>query len=83
MIRELPTGKGFADIVFLPHKYSDKPAMVVELKWDQSAETAIKQIKDKNYVQALERYTGEILLVGVNYDKERKAHQCVIEKFYK
>ena len=49
MIRELPTGKGFADIVFLPHKYSDKPAMVVELKWDQSAETAIKQIKDKNY----------------------------------
>lgn len=83
MIRELPAGKGFADIVFLPHKYSDKPAMVVELKWDQSAETAIKQIKDKNYVQALEQYTGEILLVCVNYDKESKKHQCVIEKFYK
>ena len=83
MIRKLPTGKGFADLVFLPHKYSDKPAMVVELKWDQSVETAIKQIKDKNYVKALEQYTGEILLVGVNYDKESKKHQCVIEKFYK
>lgn len=83
MIRELPTGKGFADIVFLPHKYLDKPAMAVELKWDHSAKTAIKQIKDKNYVQALEQYTGEILLVGVNYAKESKEHQCVIEKFYK
>ena len=83
MIRELPTGKGFADLVFLPHKYSDKPAMVVELKWDQSVEAAIKQIKDKNYVKALEQYTGEILLVGVNYDKESKKHQCEIEKFYK
>ena len=83
MIREFPTGKGFADIVFLPHKYSVRPAMIVELKWDQSAEGAIKQIKDKNYVQALEHYTGEILLVGVNYEKESKTHQCVIEKYRK
>ena len=57
--------------------------MIVELKWDQSAEGAIKQIKDKNYVQALEHYTGEILLVGVNYEKESKTHQCVIEKYRK
>lgn len=83
MIREFPMGKGFADIVFLPHKYSVRPAMIVELKWDQSAEGAIKQIKDKNYVQALEHYTGEILLVGVNYEKESKTHQCVIEKYRK
>lgn len=83
MLREFPTGKGFADIVFLPHKYSVRPAMVVELKWDQSAKGAIKQIKDKNYIQALEQYTGEILLVGVNYDKESKIHQCVIEKYRK
>lgn len=83
MIRELPTGKGFADIIFLPHKYSDKPAMIVELKWDQSAETALTQIKDKQYVNALEKYSGEILLVGINYDKESKKHQCVIEKQYK
>jgi len=67
----------------LPHKYSNKPAMIVELKWDQSAETALTQIKDKQYVTALEKYSGEILLVGINYDKESKKHQCVIEKQYK
>lgn len=83
MIRELPTGKGFADIVFLPHKYSDKPAMIVELKWNQSAEGAIKQIKEKDYVKALELYTGDILLVGINYDTKTKNHQCVIEKYKK
>ena len=83
MIRELPTGKGFADIVFLPHKDSDKPAMIVELKWDQSAETAISQIKEKQYVSALEKYSGEILLVGINYDKDSKEHQCIIEKYQK
>ena len=83
MIRELPTGKGFADIVFLPHKDSDKPAMLVELKWDQSAETAISQIKEKQYVSALEKYSGEILLVGINYDKDSKEHQCIIEKYQK
>ena len=83
MIRELPTGKGFADLVFLPRKHSDKPAMIVELKWDQSAQTAISQIKDKQYVNALDNYFGEVLLVGVNYNKESKEHQCVIEKYHK
>ena len=83
MIRELPTGKGFADIVFLPHKYSDKPAMIVELKWNPTAEGAIKQIKEKDYVKALEPYTGDILLVGINYDTNTKNHQCVIEKYKK
>ena len=83
MIRELPTGKGFADLVFLPRKHSDKPAMIVELKWDESAQTAISQIKDKQYVNALDNYFGEILLVGVNYNKESKEHQCVIEKYHK
>lgn len=83
MIRELPTGKGFADIVFLPHKDSDKPAMIVELKWDQSVETAISQIKEKRYVNALKDYKGQILLVGINYDKERKEHNCIIESSQK
>lgn len=79
LVREIPAGKGYADIVFLPRKYSDKPAMIVELKWNKSAEGAIAQIKSKNYVQALEGYKGEVLLVGINYDKEKKEHQCVIE----
>lgn len=82
MIRELPTGRGFADIVFLPLPSCKKPALVIELKYNKSAVTAIQQIKDRHYTQALEGYIGEILLVGVNYDKSREAkpHTCVIEK---
>ena len=79
--RELPTGKGFADMVFLPRKrFPEKPALVVELKWDQSAEGAIDQIKRKQYGKSLEEYRGKILLVGVNYDKETRHHTCVIEE---
>ncbi len=82
IIRELPAGKGFADVVFLPLPYSKKPAFVVELKYDKSAGTALQQIRDRQYTQALEGYSGEILLVGVNYDKDSadKQHSCVIEK---
>lgn len=81
LIRELPTGKGFADIVFLPLPHTDKPAIVVELKYDRTADAAIRQIKDRCYTQALERYTGKILLVGIDYDRNRadKPHSCVIE----
>lgn len=80
-VRELPTGKGFADIVYLPKKHSDKPAMIVELKYDKSAEGAIAQIKEKKYVESLREYHGNLLLVGINYDKESKTHACVIEKW--
>ncbi len=80
IIREFPTGRGFADVVFLPLPASGKPAVVVELKYDKSAGCVITQIKEKQYVQALEGYCGEILLVGVNYDRDRKEHDCVIEK---
>ncbi len=82
LIRELPSGKGFADIVFLPLPHTNKPAMVVELKYDRSVSAAIQQIKDRQYTQAFEGYTGEILLVGVNYNKNTldKTHSCVIER---
>ncbi len=82
LIRELPTGHGFADIVFLPLPTSKKPALVIELKYDKNAMTAIRQIKDRHYTQALEGYSGEVLLVGINYDKEdrNKRHSCVIER---
>lgn len=82
LIRELPTGRGFADVVFLPLPHSPKPALIVELKYDKSADTAIQQIKEKRYTQALEGYSREILLVGINYekDKENKRHRCVIER---
>ena len=80
-IRELPPGKGFADIVYIPKKHSDKPAMIVELKYDKSAGGAINQIKEKKYVESLKEYHGNLLLVGINYDKESKKHTCVIEKW--
>ena len=82
-IRELPTGKGFADIVYLPKKDSDKPAMIVELKYDASAEGAIAQIKNKKYVESLKEYHGNLLLVGINYDKTSKKHTCMIQKWEK
>lgn len=82
LIREMPTGRGFADIVFLPLPHTGKPAIVVELKYGKTAESAIEQIKERRYTQALEGYSGEILLVGVNYDRDHgsKRHSCVIEK---
>lgn len=118
MIREMPAGHGFADIVFLPLPHTDKPALVIEprvknefftrqvcaasntnlgtlaarregsqheYKYNKSAESAIQQMKDRHYAEALEGYSGTILLVGVNYDKEdkNKPHSCVIERIDK
>ena len=80
MIREMPTGKGFADIVLLPYHDVNKPAMVIELKHDKSVDTAIKQIKEKRYTGALAGYSDEIILVGISYD-DSKGHECVIEKY--
>lgn len=80
IVRELPAGKGYADVVFLPGKGSNKPAMIVELKWNQSVKGAISQIKEKQYMQALGEYQGNLLLVGSNYDKESKKHECVMEQ---
>ncbi len=80
LVRELPAGEGFADMAFIPKRKSSKPALLVELKWDESAEGAIAQIKDKKYTAALQEYKGNILLVGINYNKKTKEHQCRIEK---
>ena len=79
---ELPSGDGYADIVYLPKKMSPMPALVIELKWNQVAEGAIAQIKEKKYPEALWDYGGEILLVGIAYDRdaEKRKHSCVIER---
>ncbi len=80
---ELPSGDGYADIVYLPKKDSMLPALVIELKWNKSAEGAIDQIKNKHYPEAIRNYGSEILLVGINYDKDavagKRKHMCVIE----
>ena len=81
LVRELPTGNEFADMVFLPKRTSLNPALIVELKWDKTAEGAISQIKSKGYVSVLKEYKGNILLVGINYEKKSRKHQCRIEKF--
>ena len=80
VVRELPTGKGFADLVYLPKSGVNKPALLIELKFDKSALTAITQIKEKNYLQFFKDYKGEVLLVGINYSKGTKTHQCIIER---
>ena len=81
-IRELPAGRGFADFVYIPKPEfkEDYPAIVVELKWNKDAKTALDQIKEKNYPDSIKDYTDNILLVGINYDKTTKQHECLIEK---
>jgi len=79
-VEELPTGHGIADVVFLPKRDTSLPAMIVELKWNQTAEGAIKQIKEKDYPSLISEYTGNILLVGINYNEDTKKHSCKIEK---
>jgi hypothetical protein len=70
----------FIHMVYLPKQGVDKPALLVELKYGKSAQSAIDQIKQKNYGRIFRDYKGEVLLVGINYDKDTKAHQCHIEK---
>lgn len=79
--REFPAGKGFADMAFIPRKNINKPAMIVELKFNKNADTAIKQIKENRYAGKLAGYADKIVLVGINYDKNSKKHECMIEEY--
>lgn len=83
VIREMPAGKGFADLVYLPRPGVDKPALIVELKYNHSAQSAINQILERNYPNALKAYAGNMLLAGISYDRKNKTHQCVIERAFK
>ena len=66
--------------VFLPKRFSNKPALIVELKCADSADGALAQIRQKDYTNSLKDYQGKLVLVGINYDKKTKKHDCVIEK---
>ncbi|MBR2205011.1 MAG: AAA family ATPase [Prevotella sp.] len=81
MHRELATGKGFADIVLIPRKHVESPAIVLELKYDQDADSAISQIHRKEYPSKVSQYSDDLLLVGITYDKKLKTHQCKIERY--
>ena len=78
--RELPTGKGFADLVLLPRKNVSKPAMVLELKYDGTTGTAIDQIRERRYPEKVAQHVDDLLLVAVSYNREQKTHECKIEK---
>ena len=81
-IDELPSGHGYADVVFFPKKNSSMPLLLIELKWNKTEQGAIGQIKKKDYPQALKDYGGEMLLVGINYDAKSKKHTCLIEEYF-
>ncbi|MCD7841803.1 MAG: PD-(D/E)XK nuclease domain-containing protein, partial [Lachnospiraceae bacterium] len=80
IVHEMPAGKGFADLVFLPRRNTDFPAMIVELKYDKDADTAIRQIKEKRYDGRLREYFGNLIMVGINYDRNTRKHTCLIER---
>ena len=82
IVREMTAGKGFADVVFIPY-VPDLPAMIIELKWNKTAESAIDQIREKRYFDSLAHYSGELLFVGINYDEDDKTHTCRIERLEK
>lgn len=82
-IREMPGGRGFADVVYLPLRNVDRPALLIELKWNKSASGALMQMKEKKYTDWVKSYTGDILLVAINYDKAKDTHECIIEKYTK
>ena len=76
--REYASGKGFADLVLIPRKNVSSPAIVVELKYGSAVDTAISQIRQKNYPAKVAEYADNLLLVGISYDPKTKKHSCVI-----
>lgn len=79
IVKEMPAGKGYADVVFIPTRQS-RPAIIIELKVDKTADSALKQIEEKRYPNALSGHYGEVILVGISYSKESKKHKCVIKR---
>ncbi len=79
-IEEMPSGKGIADVVYIPKPMTDFPALLIELKWNKSSGGAIEQIKTNQYATVLKPFEGNLLLAGINYDTKTKTHSCIIEK---
>ena len=79
-IEELPSGHGLADLAYIPKRHSSLPGMIIELKWDKSAEGAVQQIKDKKYTALISQFDGDLILVGINYNSKTDSHACKIER---
>ena len=82
IISELPAGKGYADVVFIPY-VPNVPAMIVELKRNKTTGAALEQIESKQYFNVMDKYQGDLLLVAVNYDEKTNEHTCEIRRFVK
>jgi hypothetical protein len=79
--REDQAGKGRVDLVYEPSVKGSEPLILIEFKYGESAETALRQIKTQEYYKRYtKKYTKNIILVGINYDPKTKDHQCLIEK---
>ena len=79
---EVDTGRGYADLIYIP-KRPIHPALLVELKYNQNADTALEQILRQKYPSRLEHYKGNLILVGISYDRSAdpaapnfKHHSC-------
>ena len=82
VVKEMTAGKGFADVVYIPVRQMD-PAMIIELKRNSCPESAIEQIRNRQYFDSLSHYQGNLLFVGISYDEKEKTHSCRIDKFVK
>ncbi|MGL4875894.1 MAG: PD-(D/E)XK nuclease domain-containing protein, partial [Clostridium sp.] len=79
--REEKTEKGYADFTFHPRRKNDT-AFIVELKKDVSPEIALKQIREKEYIEKFKKENEDknILAVAISYDSKEKKHSCLIEE---
>lgn len=69
---------GRADLSFTPRDNTHIP-MIIELKVDKHVDTAINQIKEKNYSSVFTGYKGKILLLGISYNSKTLKHTSKIE----
>ncbi|MBR3312953.1 MAG: AAA family ATPase [Atopobiaceae bacterium] len=80
LVEELPSGRGLADVVYVPRRGDASPALVVELKWSRNTKAAMGQVRDRDYARVLRDWGGPVLLVGITYDPKSKVHTCQIEE---
>ena len=78
----MPSGTGYADLVYIPKKYDPSPTLIIELKAGGSPQEALQQIRSRNYASCLAESKIKPLLVAITYDKEdrSKPHYCMIEE---
>ncbi|UTY24299.1 AAA family ATPase [Treponema denticola] len=65
---ETPSSTGRTDCVVK----TEKAVYVFEFKLKESAEDALKQIKEKNYTERYKAENKNIVLIGVSFDSEEK-----------